>query len=115
MKVLTPAFLASLPVRTVLLSKLYTPDWKLATVVNDLAEGRPSFSTGVPIRVSHLDSPRGGLYVIDGNHRALEALRRGETRIQAVVDPNIPRIERTGGAYRREVESKVRIAEASRP
>ena len=80
-------------------AKLYTHRPKAQATLIDVREGRTSFSSHLPIVVSRLDSVRGGFYIVDGNHRAIEAALRGDRSILATLDPNVPRIERTGGAY----------------
>lgn len=81
-----------------------------ATIVDVLA-GRLSYSSHLPIMVSRLDSPRGGFFIVDGHHRVVEAVRRGDLIVRAVVDSHVPRIERTGGAYFAWVVEKVRVAD----
>ncbi len=80
---------------------------KVEETIVDVREGRLSYHSGVPLRVSRLDSPRGGFFIVDGHHRVVEAVRRGELTIRAIVDEHVPRIERTGGAHRTWVEQKV--------
>ena len=81
---------------------------KVDRTIVDVAEQRLSFSTGAPIVVSRLDGRR-GYYLIDGYHRVVEAALAGRRSIRAEVDPNVPRIERTGGAHRAFLEDAVSI------
>lgn len=70
---------------------------KLHTTCTDVAEGRLSYNTGKPVVVSKLDS--GEFWIVDGHHRAIEAVQRGDKKIGVVLDEHVPRIEHTGGAY----------------
>ena len=83
---------------------------KLEATLADVREGRLSYSAGVPLQVSRLDTPRGGFFVVDGHHRAVEAALRGDAYVWGLVDANVPRIERTGGAHRAYVEGKANVA-----
>lgn len=96
--------------QTVALSRLYGHRSKVDETVLDVREGRRSFSTGSPVVVSRLDHPRGGLYVLDGYHRVVEALMRRDRVIVVTLDPHVPRIERTGGAFILWVRNKVNLA-----
>jgi len=93
------------------LSKLYTPDWKLQQTINEVRRGLVSHATGQPIIVSKLETPRGAYFVMDGNHRVLEAIERGETKISAVVNPHVPNMHRAGGAFNSMLATAVRIAD----
>jgi len=93
------------------LAKLYGWRPKVIEVLADLDAGRVSHSTGQSIVVSRLDAPRGAYFILDGYHRAMEAIRRGERTIPAVLDVYVPRIERTGGAHARFVAAKVRLVD----
>jgi hypothetical protein len=81
---------------------------KLTEAVVDVQEGRRSRSEG-PLLVSKLDTPRGAWMVLDGYHRAIEAILAGRTSIDVEVDKFVPRIERTGGAYAGYVADKVPV------
>lgn len=91
------------------ISKLYGSPEKIRETLKDIAEGRTSRSTGNPATVSRLDNPRGCLYLMDGYHRVMEAIQRGETHIEVSVDKYTPRIQRTGGAYQGMLERMVPI------
>ena len=82
---------------------------KVDQTVEEVLEGKRSYSTLYPVAVSRLDTPRGGMYIVDGYHRVTEAILRGDPYVLAVVDRNIPRIERTGGAYRSWLENMVNL------
>lgn len=88
---------------------------KVDRTILDIQEGRLSFSTGTPVVLSRLDNPRGHFFIVDGHHRILEALIRGDTLIRATIDLNVPRIERTGGAYAYWLSNMVNVSDASRP
>lgn len=89
-----------LPVLTVRVDRLYAWGPKLEETMKDICEGRLSFSSADPLRVSRLDAPRGGFFILDGHYRAIEALLDDQTHVRVVMDPVMPRIERAGGAHR---------------
>lgn len=91
--------------------RLYAWLPKLEETLHDIREGRLSRSSGEPLRVSRLDSPRGSFFILDGHHRAIEAVLAGRSRVQAVIDPEMPRIERTGGAHRSILEAKASVSQ----
>ena len=82
------------------LSKLFAWKPKIAETLVDVEEGRLSYSSTVPLSVSRLDTPRGGFFVLDGHHRAVEAACAHKAFVMGTLDRYIPRIERTGGAHR---------------
>ena len=90
------------------LAKIWGWRPKVDRTLIDVAESRLSFSTGAPIVVSRLDGRR-GYYLIDGYHRVVEAALAQRRTIRAEVDPNVPRIERTGGAHRAFLEDAVAV------
>ena len=92
--------------------KLFAWQPKVEETIVDVAEGRTSRSNDKPIVVSRLDTPRGGFWIVDGHHRAVEAVQRGDTRVRIIIDENVPRIERTGGAYADTLRRKVNVAQA---
>jgi hypothetical protein len=94
---------------TIPLAKLYTPAWKLEATIREVRAGKRSYSSHLPLRVSRLDSPRGGFFILDGNHRAVEAVIAGKSALRGIVDEHIPYIERTGGAHRDAVASIVQV------
>lgn len=96
------------------LGKLYAWRPKLDETLVDVWEGRLSHATGRPIRVSRLSTPRGAYMVMDGHHRAVEALQAGERTIRIVIDKHLPNIERAGGGFDAYVNNKVRIADIVR-
>lgn len=98
--------------QTVDVRKLWTRPEKLGETVVDIAAGRLSYSPNEPVLVSRLDSPRGSFFVLDGHHRLVEHIAAGATTIRIEVSPYIPRIERTGGAYRAWINDKVHIVSA---
>jgi len=89
--------------------KLYAWRPKLEETIVDVDEGRVSHSVDQPVRVSRLDSPRGAYLILDGHHRAVEALRKGGRTIPIEIDRYVPRIERAGGAFDTYVNDKVSV------
>lgn len=102
-------------IRTIKVACLYTHRPKAQATLIDVREGRTSFSSHLPIVVSRLDSVRGGFYIVDGNHRVIEAAIRGDRTIHATLDPHVPRIERTGGAYLCWISNMVRPLDVVQP
>lgn len=91
--------------------KLYAWVPKLKETRVDVAEGRLSYNAGKPLLVSQLDSPRGGYFIMDGHHRAVEAVLAGHATITAEVSQHVPRIERTGDAYRDVLADKANVVD----
>lgn len=94
--------------RRVPLTRFFADPKKLDDTLQDVREGRRSFSVGQPVVASRLDTPKGSFYTIDGHHRLVEAIERGDATIETVVAEFLPRIERTAGAHREMVARKVR-------
>jgi len=105
------AALAPSPVASASVQVLFGWRPKLEEVMLDLREGRVSRSQGKPLIVSRLDAPRGGLMIIDGYHRAVEAILAGRRSVDFEIDPFVPRIERAGGAHRHYVDDKVGLVD----
>ena len=105
---------AASPILRVPVDKLWTRPQKMEETLQDIEAGRLSYSKQEPALVSRLDEPRGHFFVIDGHHRIAEHILDGQGRVGVLVDVHMPRIERTGGAYRRWVEEKVPVAKAVR-
>lgn len=82
---------------------------KVEETLADVRAGRRSYHTGMPLILSRLGSGRQKFFVIDGYHRIVEALERGQRTLQAVISEHVPYIERTGGAFRSYLEDKVNI------
>lgn len=95
-------------------SMLYSWRPKVIETIEDVREGRRSWSAKSPIVVSRLDSPRGGFFIVDGHHRAVEAVERRDRYLSAYLSEHVPRIERTGGAYRSWLNDKVNIQSYTR-
>jgi hypothetical protein len=95
----------------VALSKLWGWAPKLEETLGDLREKRVSQNVGAPVRLSRLDSPRGAFFVLDGYHRVVEAILRGERSIAFMIDEYVPRIERTGGAWTDKLAAKRNVVE----
>jgi hypothetical protein len=49
--------------------------------------------------------------ILDGYHRAVEAILAGHPMIDVEIDEFVPRIERAGGAFRSYVDDKVNVRE----
>jgi len=47
--------------------------------------------------------------ILDGHHRAVEAVQAGRRTVAIEVDAFVPRIERAGGAYDSYVNDKVNV------
>jgi len=93
------------------LAKLYAWRPKLEETVVDVKEGRLSRASGKPVLVSKLDNPRGAFMILDGHHRAVEAIQAGRSTIAIKIDEFTPRIERAGGAYESYVTDKVKVVD----
>lgn len=78
-------------------------------VIQNVQSGQLSYNKGKPLIVSRLDEPRGHFFVMDGHHRVVEAAMAGHHTIEANIDEHMPRIERTGGAFKNMIDGKVRI------
>lgn len=74
---------ASDKVVTIDLRKLYVQPWKLERTLAEVARGEVSRSNEHPLHLKHLG--HGRYYVLDGNHRVVEALMRGEKKLPARV------------------------------
>ena len=92
-------------------NRLYSPRWKLEETLTEVRDGKLSRSNEQPLRLTRLDSPRGSFFILDGNHRAVEAVLAGKRTVTGIIDPEMPRIERIGGAHRDAVASKVNVVE----
>lgn len=90
------------------IGKLYSPEWKIKETLDDLRNNKPSM-TGGAIRVSKIGNGR--LFVLDGNHRVVEAIKSGKTTIPVVFDNYIPDMTKTGGGYLDTIKSAVRIVD----
>ena len=102
---------AAVAPRTVSVKKLFAWLPKLKDTVYDIRAGRVSYSTGQPLTVSQLDTPRGAFFILDGHHRAVEAVLAKRPEIAIEINPHVPRIERTGDAYRSVVAEKANVAD----
>ena len=89
--------------------KLFAWRPKLEETIADVAAGLTTRSGGSPLRVSHLDTPRGAYLILDGHHRAVEAIQASRKTVPVEVDAFVPRIERAGGAYDSYVKDKVNV------
>ncbi len=91
------------------IGKLYAWAPKLEETLAEVRAGKLSYSSDQPLRVSKLDTPRGGYFILDGHHRAIEALMAGKRTVPIVIDEYVSRIERAGGAHRGVLENKMRV------
>lgn len=89
--------------------KLFAWRPKLEETIVDVDEGRLSHGGDQPIRVSRLDTPRGAYMILDGHHRAVEAIRAGLKTIPIEIDRYVPRIEHAGGAFDTYVNNKTNV------
>ena len=95
--------------RRVRLRSLYAWEPKLDDTLEEIERGELSYASGEPVLVSKLGK-RGAWFVMDGHHRAIEALQRGETEIDAVHSADVPNIEH-GGGYRDMLSQMVNIVD----
>jgi len=95
-------------VETVRVSDLYAWTPKAVEALQQVKDGKLSFSPGDPMIGSKLDK-RGAWFVMDGHHRALEAILRGDKTIEVEHSEHLPYIERTGGAYSHILSDLVRL------
>lgn len=102
---------AALKTTKVGINKLFAWRPKLEETVADIDAGRLSHASGKPLTVSRLDTPRGAYMILDGHHRAVEALLAGRQSIDVAVNPFVPRIERAGGAYASYITDKVNVTD----
>jgi len=97
--------------KSVNVKKLFAWRPKLEETLVDVDEGRISRNGNQPLRVSRLDTPRGAYMILDGHHRAVEAIRAGHQTIPIEIDHYVPRIEHAGGAFDSYVNDKVNVYE----
>ena len=99
---------------SVKVKSLYGWGPKLQETMGEIRDGKLSYSSHEPLRVSRLDSPRGAFFILDGHHRAVEAAFEDKDTVKAIIDVHVPRIERTGGAHRDVILEKIRVIDALR-
>lgn len=92
------------------LAKLYSPKWKIDETLADIRNQKLSHSNHMALRVSKLG--KGRYFLMDGNHRALEALLAGKSSLSAIIDEHVPDMTRTGGSYASIIASAVPITSA---
>lgn len=79
------------------LRSLYAWKPKVDETLIELEKEELSYhAAGSPLLVSKL-SQRGAWFILDGHHRAVEAIRRGEPTITVVHSADVPNIEHGGG------------------
>lgn len=93
------------------IKKIYGWRPKAEEALKEVQAGSLSYSHGAAIMVSRLDTPKGCFFIIDGYHRAFEAILKKQTILTAVINPHIPRIERTGGAYTEYINNKILLVD----
>lgn len=79
------------------ISNLYSPKEKLEKTVGQLNNKEYSRNKGKPIKVSRMG--RNKYYIIDGNHRALEAYIDGHKTINAEIDEYLPNMKKSSKDY----------------
>lgn len=93
-------------------AKLYGWRPKVEETIKEIQNNQLSHSSG-PVTVSKLDSIRGGWFVTDGHHRAIEAMMKNENAILCEQNPHIPYLERPAEAYRSYVSDMVPLLPAA--
>lgn len=88
------------------LDSLYSPKWKVEESYNEILKGELSRTDG-PIKVSKIG--RNKFFVIDGNHRTIEAILNSKSSIIATLDEFYPDLTKTGGAFNSELEKTVQV------
>lgn len=97
--------------RTVRLRSLYAWGPKVSETLDELKRSELSYhEEGAALLVSKL-SRRGAWFVLDGHHRAIEAIQRGDSTILIQQSADVPNIEH-GGGYRDMLSKMVNIADA---
>jgi len=92
------------------LRRFYAWRPKVVETEDEVRRGLVSRSVHLPVSASRLERPRGGLWILDGHHRVVEAIQRGDRGIDVEISRYIPRIERTGGAYSSVLADMVHVA-----
>ncbi|KKN96697.1 hypothetical protein LCGC14_0163410 [marine sediment metagenome] len=92
------------------LRSLYAWEPKIDKTFSEIEKGELSYHAAKsPLLVSKLEK-RAAWFILDGHHRAIEALQRGETEIDAVHSADVPNIEH-GGGYRNMLSQMVNVAD----
>ena len=99
--------------KTVGVGNLYAWAPKTTEALQEVEAGEVSFSPEKPILCSKMDK-RSAWFVMDGHHRALEAIMRGDNTIEAEHSVDLPYIERTGGAWSNVLSDLVRLVEVGK-
>lgn len=97
------------PVRDYPVATFFASSLMLNAALENIQQGHRSFSSAKPLIFSRLDRPRGGLFVLDGHHRLVEAILDGQKTIAARVHPNVRWVERTSGFYADHLSTKVNV------
>ncbi len=92
---------------------LYSWRTKVDQTIEELKVDQTSQSFG-PILASKLDRIKGGWFVLDGHHRAIEAIMRGDPTIACIQDKNVPFIERPSTAYASYLADMVRLVDVAK-
>ena len=95
-------------VRSIPLTKLYGWRPKVLEVLQDIEKGDLSQTPG-PITVSRYGR---NFFVLDGHHRALEAILKNQRHIEITIDQFIPDVIRSGGAYSDILKDTIRLIDA---
>ena len=88
------------------LDSLYSPKWKIEESYKEILKGELSKTDG-PIKVSKIG--RNKFFIIDGNHRTIEAILNSESSLMATLDEFYPDLTKTGGAFNSELEKTVQV------
>jgi hypothetical protein len=88
------------------LDSLYSPKWKVEESYKEILKGELSKTDG-PIKVSKIG--RNKFFIIDGNHRTIEAILNSESSLMATLDEFYPDLTKTGGAFNSELEKTVQV------
>lgn len=98
--------------RTVQIKSLYAWGPKVVQTLGEIEQEELSYhEEDVPLLVSKL-SRRGAWFVLDGHHRAIEAIQRGDSTILVQQSADVPNIEH---GYRDMLSAMVNIVDAVAP
>jgi hypothetical protein len=88
------------------LDSLYSPKWKIVESYKEILKVELSKTDG-PIKVSKIG--RNKFFIIDGNHRTIEAILNSESSLMATLDEFYPDLTKTGGAFNSVLEQTVQV------
>ena len=96
---------------TIPVTRLFGWNPKATEALQEVRDGKLSYSKNQPLQVSRLDNPKGGFIVMDGYHRAFESILAGQPHVTAMINQYVPRIERSGAAFADQVARKIRLTD----